>query len=203
MPPEPHAAPFPNHGSLSRNSAPTPVLAPSGGAPIPYPGSQGQRRALTGGDVEVDGLTVHLALLCVLHSCHRQAVALRRQQVPHGVGHELPVGHVAALDALRGGDVDDVPLHGTGGRLLPRHGHRGGGDAGGCEVARGERPWKRRERKGSVAESNLELLGSSPSARQRPCQTAPCGPTHSSTRGRGLWPDSPRGDLPSPCHSAS
>lgn len=100
-------------------------------------------RALTGGDVEVDGLAVHLALLRVLHSCQGQVVALPRQQVPHRVGHQLPVGHVAALDALGSGDVDDVPLHGANGGLLPRHGHRGGGDMGGREVLWGERPCSR------------------------------------------------------------
>jgi len=96
---------------------------------------------------------VHLTLLRVLHGRHGQAVPLPREQVPHCVGHELPVGHVAALHALSGGDIDDVPLHGASGRLLPRHGHRGGSDTGGGEVFGGERPCGRQEvgRKGVSA----------------------------------------------------
>lgn len=96
---------------------------------------------LTGDDVEVCGVTVQLALLCALHSCNRELVPPGRQQVTHCVGHQLPIGDVAALGALAGGHIDDIGLQGdtrSGG--VPDHVGRGGCDSRGRQVCWRQRP---------------------------------------------------------------
>lgn len=63
-----------------------------------------------GDDVEVCRLTVQLALLCALHRCDRELVPPTWHQITHRIGHQLPIGDVAALGTLTGGHIDDISL---------------------------------------------------------------------------------------------
>lgn len=100
--------------------------------------------ALTRDDVEVCRLAVQLALHAALHGCHRELVPPPWQQIPNRVGHQLPVGDVAALGALACGHIDDICLQRCAWSwCVPEYVGRGGCDSGGGQVCWRQGTWTR------------------------------------------------------------
>lgn len=99
---------------------------------------------LTRDDVEVCRLAVQLALRAALHGCHRELVPPPWQQIPNRVGHQLPVGDVAALGALACGHIDDIRLQRCAWSwCVPEYVGRGGCDSGGGQVCWRQGTWTR------------------------------------------------------------
>lgn len=105
---------------------------------------------------------MQLALRAALHGCHRELVPPPWQQIPNRVGHQLPVGDVAALGALACGHIDDIRLQRCAWSwCVPEYVGRGGCDSGGGQVCWRQGTWTRhgqQEVKGRV-DATWDLRG--------------------------------------------